>query len=261
MRRRRRVLSDNLSAGVTRYQQLYTVLAQSLSDGDFDLAGPLPSEPELVKRFRVSRTTVRRAFALLEQEGRIFRRRGSGTYATRSGARTPLSLALNNLYDEPPSTRGMSPEVVQWTEMPVPEHLRTRYPELGARVLCVTHLWSAQGEPFQISTTYVPKDGARKYGLRRPGRSSRAHGLESLRKQVQIAEHIAGASTADAVAARQLSLTLGAPLIRLRAILRGRDGELRAVEESLFRPDHCQLQVTFAREGSATNRPRWKLAG
>src|SRR3546814_8216165 len=65
----------------------------------------------------------------------------------------------------------------------------------------------------------------------RPGRSSHAHGLESLRKQVQIAEHIAGASTADAVAAKQLALTLGAPLIRLRSTLRSRDGELRAVEE------------------------------
>jgi GntR family transcriptional regulator len=255
MRRRRRVLSDNLSAGVTRYQQLYTVLAQSLSDGDFDLAGPLPSEPELVKRFRVSRTTVRRAFALLEREGRIFRRRGSGTYATRSGARTPLSVAIDNLYDETQTTRGASADVVQWAEMAVPSHLRARYPELGTRVLCVMHLWSAQGDPFQMSTTYVPKAVARKNGLRRPGRSSRTHGLESLRKQVQLAEHIAGASTADAVAAKQLALTLGAPLIRLRSTLRGRDGELRAVEESLFRPDLCQLQVNFERD-----RAKWKLA-
>ena len=259
MRRRRRVLSDNLSAGVTRYQQLYTVLAQSLSDGDFDLAGPLPSEPELVKRFRVSRTTVRRAFALLEKEGRIFRRRGSGTYATRSGARTPLSVALHDLYDEPPSTRGASPEVIQWGEIAVPSHLRTRYPELGTRVLCVMHVWFAQGDPFQVSTTYVPKAVARKGAMRKPGRSSRSHGLEALRKQVQVAEHIAGASTADAVAAKQLALTLGAPLIRLRSTLRGRDGELRAVEESLFRPDLCQLNVSFERDRSASARSRWKV--
>jgi GntR family transcriptional regulator len=260
MRRRRRVLSDNLSAGVTRYQQLYTVLAQSLSDGDFDLAGPLPSEPELVKRFRVSRTTVRRAFALLEREGRIFRRRGSGTYATRSGARTPLSVAVDSLYEDAAATRTASPEVIQWGEIPVPAHLRTRYPELGTRVLCVIHVWSAHGDPFQVSTTYVPKAVARQNAMRRPGRSSRTHGLESLRKQSQSVEHIAGASTADAVAAKQLALTLGAPLIRLRSTLRGRNGELRAVEESLFRPDLCQLHVNFDRDTGARARGKWKLA-
>jgi GntR family transcriptional regulator len=259
MRRRRRVLSDNLSAGVTRYQQLYTVLAQSLSDGDFDLAGPLPSEPELVKRFKVSRTTVRRAFALLEREGRIFRKRGSGTYATRSGARTPLSVSIDSLYDESPATRDASPEVTQWGEIPVPPHLRTRYPELGARVLCVMHVWSAQGDPFQVSTTYVPKTVARSSAMRRPGKSSRSNGLETLRKQSHSVEHIAGASTADAVAAKQLALTLGAPLIRLRSTLRGRDGELRAVEESLFRPDLCQLHVNFERDRSAGSRSKWKL--
>lgn len=261
MRRRRRVLSDNLSAGVTRYQQLYTVLAQSLSDGDFDLAGPLPSEPELVKRFRVSRTTVRRAFALLEREGRIFRRRGSGTYATQSGSRTPLSVAIDTLYDEQPASRDTSVEITQWGEIPVPDHLRTRYPELGARALCVMHVWSAQGDPFQLSTTYVPKTVARKSAMRRPGKTSGSHGLEALRKQSEGVEHIAGASTADAVAAKQLALTLGAPLIRLRSTLRGRGGELRAVEESLFRPDLCQLHLGFDRDRSARGRGKWKVAG
>ena len=48
----------------------------------------LPSEPDLVARYRVSRTTVRRALQLLEQEGRILRRRGSGTYAKTSRVHT-----------------------------------------------------------------------------------------------------------------------------------------------------------------------------
>ena len=97
--------------------------------------------------------------------------------------------------------------------------------------------------------------------MRRPGSKLRAR-TDSRRSanRSKVAEHIAGASTADAVAAKQLALTLGAPLIRLRSTLRGRDGELRAVEESLFRPDLCQLQVDFERDRAASARGKWKLA-
>src|SRR5262245_58586134 len=79
--RRRSVLSSTADAGITRYLQLYSILSQSLADGEFKASRALPSEPDLVARYRVSRTTVRRALLLLEQEGRILRRRGSGTYA------------------------------------------------------------------------------------------------------------------------------------------------------------------------------------
>lgn len=259
MPRRRSALSNTLSGGVTRYQQLYTVLAQALSDGDFDVSGPLPSEPELVERYGVSRTTVRRAFALLEKEGRIYRRRGSGTYATRTGARTPLSLGIGELLEPSSSARETKAQVLRWGEAAVPPHLSARYPELGTRALCVTHVWSAEGEPFQLSTTYVPANVTRKSAFRRPARSSRAHGLESLLRQTQSAEHVASAAAADPVAARHLSLTLGAPLLRVRSELRAGDGSLRGVTERLFRPDQCQLVARLQKVRSGAGREQWKL--
>ncbi len=40
----------------------------------------LPSEEQLSKKFNVSRATVRTALAMLEQEGKLFRKQGRGTY-------------------------------------------------------------------------------------------------------------------------------------------------------------------------------------
>jgi GntR family transcriptional regulator len=86
-------IAKSSRGGVTRYLLLYTRLAQDLTDGLFEQDKPLPSEPQLVARFQVSRTTVRRALARLEKEGRIVRRRGSGTFglrrATKSAPRCP----------------------------------------------------------------------------------------------------------------------------------------------------------------------------
>ena len=42
----------------------------------------LPTEQELTLRFQISRQTVRHALRLLEEEGTIQRRQGSGSYAT-----------------------------------------------------------------------------------------------------------------------------------------------------------------------------------
>jgi len=81
MHRKKFALSKVSRNGVTRYLQLYTLLARELALGGLKPNRPLPSEPELVDRYRVSRTTVRRALAQLEREGRIVRRRGSGTFA------------------------------------------------------------------------------------------------------------------------------------------------------------------------------------
>ncbi len=47
---------------------------------EYIVGGQLPSEPDLAEKFGVSRGTVRQALAVLEREGVIIRRQGSGTY-------------------------------------------------------------------------------------------------------------------------------------------------------------------------------------
>ena len=46
----------------------------------------LPSEPELARRRTVSRSSLRSAIAMLEEDGYVSRRRGSGTYVTHRPA-------------------------------------------------------------------------------------------------------------------------------------------------------------------------------
>ncbi len=56
-------------------------LRELLASGDLDADGRLPTERELSASLGVSRRAVRRALEVLETEGRVWRRQGSGTYA------------------------------------------------------------------------------------------------------------------------------------------------------------------------------------
>jgi hypothetical protein len=56
-------------------------LRSLLRSGTLEADGRLPTERELSTTLGVSRRAVRRALEVLEAEGRVWRRQGSGTYA------------------------------------------------------------------------------------------------------------------------------------------------------------------------------------
>ena len=69
-----------------KYLQVADVLRKEIAEGIFQDGQTLMTEEELRFRFNVSRQTVRQAIALLEDDGLVDRRRGSGTYV-RHGPR------------------------------------------------------------------------------------------------------------------------------------------------------------------------------
>jgi GntR family transcriptional regulator len=253
LRRRRSVLSSTADAGITRYLQLYSILSQSLADGEFKSSRALPSEPDLVARYRVSRTTVRRALQLLEQEGRILRRRGSGTYAKASRVHSSHAFDVQSLYADAPAVTRES-EVLHRAPVDVPASLQAAHPTLGASAFGVQRARSEHGDPIQLAVTYVPEGIARRHGLRRGG----SGGLEKLAREVRGVEQVTTAVAADAVAAKQLKVAIGSPLLRIRAALLDSNGELLAVDESLLRPDRAHIRDQLRRSAGRA-RARWQL--
>lgn len=258
MRRRRSVLSSTADAGITRYLQLYSILSQSLADGEYKSSRALPSEPELVSQYRVSRTTVRRALRLLEQEGRILRRRGSGTYAKTSRVHSSLAFNAEALYgDAPAAAKEPGTEILQRAPVEVPASLQAAHPELGVQAFSVQRMRSESGEPYQLAVTYLPEESAKRYGLRRGG--SQSSGLEKLAKDVRSVQQVTTAVAADAIASKQLKVAIGSPLLRIRAALADSNGDLLAVDEMLLRPDRAHLQDTLARDRGSKSRQKWQL--
>ena len=61
------------------YKQIYDILLSEINRGIYGKTGILPTEKNLCERFDAERNTVRKALQILVDEGRIIRRKGSGT--------------------------------------------------------------------------------------------------------------------------------------------------------------------------------------
>jgi GntR family transcriptional regulator len=65
------------------YARVEAVLAADIANGSLPPEAQLPPEEGLIERFKVSRTTVRRAIQNLIERGLVEVRRGKGTFVTQ----------------------------------------------------------------------------------------------------------------------------------------------------------------------------------
>ncbi len=85
---------------VPLYYQLGEILKQKLEGGDWEPGTLFPSEREVEEHFGVSRAVVRPALGLLERDGAIFRRRGSGTYVAAPKRLVPIRGLIRSLLED-----------------------------------------------------------------------------------------------------------------------------------------------------------------
>ena len=67
---------------VPKYYKIYEELLNEIRSGKYQENDRFPSDTELVKKFNVSRGTVREAIKLLFQQGFLIREQGKGTFVT-----------------------------------------------------------------------------------------------------------------------------------------------------------------------------------
>jgi GntR family transcriptional regulator of arabinose operon len=63
-----------------KYQELKKYFVDRIRSGELEYNARVPSEPELMKRYGLSRNTIRQAMKELENEGYLYRVRGKGTF-------------------------------------------------------------------------------------------------------------------------------------------------------------------------------------
>lgn len=147
------------------YQQIADILRQRVREGAYAPGSKLPSETELIEEFDVTRQTVRRGLAVLQQEGLTEASRGKGVFV-RS---TPPVLAVRNTRFSRAARRAgkgaLAAEAealgLTWRS----EDLGTETVDCSADVAAVLgedravvkrrRMW-VDGSPTQLADSYVP---------------------------------------------------------------------------------------------------------
>jgi GntR family transcriptional regulator len=246
--------------GVARYYQLYALLSNALNDGTIAPGNALPSEPELARRHRLSRTTVRRALERLENENRIVRLRGSGTFARQAPAAAKLCLNLHTFYNDLPAIAAQtSVAVLRFEPEVLPAGARDLHSQLGERAFVIQRVRKFHGTPYQLSTAYVPESVGRQMRRNSLGSTSIITALDRIGPKTVSSNHTMSAVAADDVASRALDVSLGAPLLRMRAVFSDAKGRIRAIYESLSRPDHLNVRAELERVRARSAHSPWRL--
>src|SRR5690606_42101169 len=81
-----------------RYYKIYRLLKHAIENGHYVDNEAMPGENVLAEQYKVSRLTIRRSLELLQREGLIERRQGSGTFPVMGNvASQPLRADINKL--------------------------------------------------------------------------------------------------------------------------------------------------------------------
>ncbi len=143
-------------SGLPLYKRLKTAIEAAILSNAVKAGAVLPGERVLAETLSVSRVTVRKAFALLEEEGFLHRRQG---FKTEIGSRLEKSLATLTSFSEDLLARGLVPGCV-WLSKQIVRPSPTEMMALGVSgnsgVLRMKRIRTADGAPIAIEISAVP---------------------------------------------------------------------------------------------------------
>ena len=234
------------------YDQLRQLIIDGIARDGLQPGDPLPGEHRLCERYGISRTVVRQALAQLEHEGLVERVKGKGTFVSRPRTSESLVHTLVGLYDDVERRGGhVHSDVLRHEQTTADEEvgLALEVP-VGSPVVALERLRHVDGEPWSLSTTWMPEAVGRVtlgadltegslYRLLADNGIVATHGVRSAEATVATHEQ-----------AQHLGVSAGSALLRLRSISRSSDGTPIEYFIAYHRGDRSRFEFQLQQEQS-----------
>ncbi|MDN3519812.1 GntR family transcriptional regulator [Aquisalimonas lutea] len=211
----------------------------------------LPTEKELVARFNVSRSTVRRAIETLVDKGLLVRRQGKGTYV--AGKRPVQMVDRLAPFVESFTASGLTPIVslLEYTWFADSDSAPDPLAKQEGGILFVRRLYRAEGVPHAIAEIYVPE----RFGRFMSRADVEEHPIYQVLQERAGKEPRYANITLTCVAAKPhiaslLELNEGDLIPCLKRVSYGDDGEVLEVMTAPLRPDAFELRTTVGTDHS-----------
>ncbi len=230
---------------VPAYMVIHDLIKKNIQDGTYSVGELLPTEPELEKIYKVSRTTIRSAMELLKEEGFVDIKQGRGTMVldrrtiqdlnkvtsvTESLRRRGYDVRTKSMYiDLIPANEKLSEEL----------HIKT-----GDSITRVQRIQLIDEKPIAIMKNYIPTSLVP--GL--PQFTNKFSGLyqfleEHYHLEIDGAADKIFAKSADFAESEMLGVQPGTALLCIRRICY-RDNQAFCVDDVCILGDQYELAIS-----------------
>ena len=233
------------------YRWLEDILRDDISQGTYKPGDALPTEHELMRRYDLSSTTVRRAVHDLVREGWIYRKAGKCTFVKRT--KLEERLARLTSFAEEMQSRQIVPEFkLIRAESVIPPSDVARFLKITPKhkAYLIERVQIANGDPIALACGYWnPEIGEKlaKHDLQRIAL------YEIVEQHLHIplveADESINAMPADADIARKLGVQKNSALLVRRRL--SYSSEMRPIEftTTFYRADRYEYKIRLARHG------------
>jgi GntR family transcriptional regulator len=230
------------------YYQLKEVLKQQIRAGHLTPHTAIPSEPELVANYHVSRATVRQALSELVHEGLLYRQHGKGTFVCEP--RVQQTLSELSSFSEEQQSLGRRPggvllrsELVRGDET-VRDQLALTDTEQAIRL---ERLRTSDGTAVALEVDYLPYPRAA--GVYQRAKEVNDGSLYGLMTSEGLAPYIAeqrlSAGRASGREAELLHLEPAEGGLRLVSTTFDQTGSPIEYSETFYAPSRYEFRVTL----------------
>ena len=147
---------DLTASDIPLYKRLKAAIEAAIRSNALKAGAVLPGERVLAETLSLSRVTVRKALALLEEEGVLNRRHG---FKTEIGSRVEKSLSTLTSFSEDIIARGLVPGCI-WLSKQISRPSPTEMMALGiagnSNILRMKRIRTADAVPIAVETSAVP---------------------------------------------------------------------------------------------------------
>ena len=237
------------------YLQLSNYFFARISAGELREGDALPTETALCAVLGISRSTVRQAFQMLEDEGVIVRKKRVGTRVCKP----KLKRNINNLYNFTTQIQalGLAPSsrVLSFTTVHPPLKIaHALHLSSGETAFRIERLRMADGEPLLMETAYIPTRICPTLSREQLNDSLYATIKECSGSSPQEAVEIYEAVTLSKRDAELLHMRAGEPAFRIQRISKNTSGEIFEYCVELARGDRNKLQIVLKNSGVQYSR-------
>ena len=139
------------------YAAIETRIAAGIASGEYPAGGRLPTEDALIARFRVSRTTVRKAIQNLAARGLVEIRRGTGTFVMLPRITQDLTELTGFVEDMDALGHAATARLIDWAAVAADADVARQLavPD-GTSVMRIRRVRLANGVAVSFDETYLP---------------------------------------------------------------------------------------------------------